>query len=277
MNAATFLEIYDRVKDAPDAVGRMRRFVLDLAVRGKLVEQDPDDEPASELYSQISKRREKLAHERNSRKQSMLQITSDNLPFKIPSNWRWVRFGQIADFSAGKTPSRNEASFWNTGHYSWVSIADMEHGETITTTKETVSAAAYRKVFKSEPNSSGTILLSFKLTIGKISRLGIPAFHNEAIISIRPHLQDLDPYIFTILPDCARRGESIQAVKGMTLNRASISNILFPLSPLAEQHRIVAKVNELMAMLDQICENLKKGKDRQVKLLDSVLREMLCQ
>ena len=166
MNAEQFLKVYDRVKDARDAVGRMRQFVLDLAVRGKLVEQNPDDEAASELFGQISKQREKLAHERNSRIQSVAQITSDDLPFEIPSNWRWVRFGQIVDFSAGKTPSRNEGSFWNTGHYSWVSIADMEDGETITTTKETVSATAYRKVFKSEPSASGTILLSFKLTIG---------------------------------------------------------------------------------------------------------------
>ena len=94
--------------------------------------------------------------------------------------------------------------------------------------------------------------MSFKLTIGKIARLGVPAFHNEAIISIRPHLAELDAYLFKVLPQFARQGDTKGAIKGATLNRDSISNILIPLPPLAEQHRIVAKVDELMALCDRL-------------------------
>ena len=94
--------------------------------------------------------------------------------------------------------------------------------------------------------------MSFKLTIGKIARLGIPAFHNEAIISIRPHLADLDPYLFKVLPAFARQGDTKGAIKGATLNRNSISNILLPLPPLAEQQRIVAKIDALMALCDRL-------------------------
>ena len=81
---------------------------------------------------------------------------------------------------------RNDTSFWNTGDHAWVSIADMEDGSVLTATKETVSNKAREKVFGSDPKPPGTIIMSFKLTIGKIARLGIPAFHNEAIISIWP-------------------------------------------------------------------------------------------
>jgi type I restriction enzyme, S subunit len=104
----------------------------------------------------------------------------------------------------------------------------------------------------SEPEPPETIIVSFKLTIGKIARLGISAFHNEAITSIRPHLADPDPYLFKVLPEFARRGDTKGAIKGATLNRDSISNILLPLPPLAEQHRIVAKVDELMGLCDRL-------------------------
>ena len=96
------------------------------------------------------------------------------------------------------------------------------------------------------------MIMSFKLTIGKIGRLGIPAYHNEAIISIRPHVADLDPHPFRTSPMFARQGKTKGRIKGQTLNRKSISNILLPLPPLAEQHRIVAKVDELMALCDRL-------------------------
>jgi hypothetical protein len=165
-------------------------------------------------------------------------------PHELPATWRWVRFGNIVDFSAGRTPSRNDTSFWNTGDFAWISIADMEDGKTVAATKETVSSKARANVFKCEPEAPGTMIMSFKLTIGKIARLGIAAFHNEAIISIRPHLDKLDPFLFKVLPDFARGGDTKGAIKGATLNRASISNISIPLPPLAEQHRIVAKIDE---------------------------------
>ena len=128
----------------------------------------------------------------------------------------------------------------------------MDDGQVLTATKETVSDKARELVFRSEPKPPGMIIMSFKLTIGTIARLGIPAFHNEAIISIKPHLADLDAYLFKILPEFAKQGDTKGAIKGATLNRDSISNILLPLPPLSEQHRIVAKVDELMALCDRL-------------------------
>lgn len=253
MNADRLLDLYDRIAEAPDAVPRLRRFVLDLAIRGRLVEQDPADEPASQLLGRIAEEKNRLVKEGEIKNRWNLADTPrDEAPLEVPATWRWVRFGNIVDFSAGRTPSRNDPSFWNTGDLAWVSIADMEDGKTVKSTKETVSRKAQAKVFKSQPDAPGTMIMSFKLTIGKIARLGIPAFHNEAIISIRPHLDDLDPFLFKVLPDLARGGEIKGAIKGATLNRESISNILIPLPPLGEQRRIVAKVDELMALCDQL-------------------------
>ena len=256
MNADRLLAYYERIANAPDAVPRLRRFILDLAVRGKLVEQVPNDEPAAELLKRIAKEKARMVKAGEVRdKPSLLGVAAEDKPFDVPESWRWVRFANIVDFSAGRTPSRNDLSFWNSGDHAWVSIADMDDGQVLTATKETVSDKARELVFRSEPKPPGMIIMSFKLTIGTIARLGIPAFHNEAIIAIKPHLADLDAYLFKILPEFARQGDTKGAIKGATLNRDSISNILFPLPPLAEQHRIVAKVNELMAL----CERLEKA------------------
>ncbi len=202
-------------------------------------------------------------------------IDCDEALFGIPSEWCWVRFGSIADFSAGRTPTRNEPSFWNTGDHPWVSIADMNDGETLTATKEAISREAAKRIFRSQPEQVGTMIMSFKLTIGKIARLGIPAYHNEAIIAIRPYIEEVDPYLIKALPFFARQGDTKGAIKGATLNRESISNIPIPLPPLAEQHRIVAKVDELMALCDRLEESLAAGDDTRSRLLDALLHEAL--
>jgi len=253
MNAERLLAHYEKIADAPNAVVRLRRFVLDLAVRGKLVPQDASDEPASELLKRIAAEKARLVKAGEIRnKPELPAVAEDDAPFDLPRTWKWVRLANVIDFSAGRTPSRHDPSFWNTGDHAWASIADMEDGQVLGTTKETVSNRARDKVFGSQPEAPGTLIMSFKLTIGKIARLGIPAFHNEAIIAIRPHLPDLDPYLFKVLPQFARRADPKGAVKGATLNRESISNILLPLPPLAEQHRIVAKVDELMGLCDRL-------------------------
>lgn len=275
MNPAQLLSHFDRISDAPDAIPHLRRFVLDLAVRGKLVEQDPRDEPASELLKKIEAEKVCLVKAGKIRKQEPApQVAIEDQPFELPSNWQWARFGSIADFAAGRTPSRHDFSFWNTGDYPWVSIGDMRDGGVVATTKETVSSKAKNQVFRSEPVPVGTLIMSFKLTIGKMSRLGVPAFHNEAIISIHPHLQAIDAYLFEVLPQFSRQGDTKDAIKGATLNRDSIANILLPLPPLAEQQRIIAKVDKLMALCDRLEAAQTKRESQRDRLVAASLHRL---
>ena len=261
MSPERLLEYFERISEAPDAIPRLRRFILDLAVRGKLVEQNPEDEPARCLLDSI-------------RKADSAESNSP-YPFEIPPTWVWTTFGDLADFSAGRTPSRNDTRFWNTGDYPWVSIADMEDGGLITATKETVSDIARGIVFKTDPPAAGTLLMSFKLTIGKVSRLGVPAYHNEAIISVHPRIDDMDAYFFTFLGLFAQSGRTKGAIKGATLNRKSLSAVPIPLPPLAEQHRIVAKVDELMALCDELEAQLTSAATTRARLLEATLHEAL--
>ena len=276
MNADRLFALYNRVVEAPDAVDHLRRFVLDLAVRGTLVEQDPADEPASELLKRIDEAKDRLAGFNRAKKSRALpRINPREIPFELPPAWQWVYFGNIVDFSAGRTPPRKEPSYWNTGDFPWISIADMDDGKTLRSTKETVSTEARLNVFKREPEPPGTMIMSFKLTIGKITKLGIPAFHNEAIISIRPHVGELDSYLFKVLPDLARGANTKGAIKGATLNRKSLSTIMVPLPPLAEQRRIVAKVDELMTLCDRLEEARAAREDTRDRLTKASLARLV--
>ena len=267
MNTKRFLALYDHVAEAPGAIPRLRQYILNLAVGGKLVGQDANEEPASELLKRsLDAKAEQLDARKVKQGRNYETVSSEIFQYELPETWQLVAFENLVEFSAGRTPSRKDPSFWDAENYPWVSISDIDDGKTLIKTKESVSAKARNEVYKCAPTPIGTTIMSFKLSIGKIARLGIAAFHNEAIISIHPYLQELDPYLFKVLPNIARSGDVKAAIKGATLNRKSISNLLIPLPPLQEQHRIVDKVDELMALCDKLEEAQTGHEDKRVLL-----------
>jgi len=176
-------------------------------------------------------------------------------PFDLPKNWRWIKFGDLVHFQIGKTPARGNRTFWDNGTYPWVSIADMSNGKILNNTKETVSEEAKDIVFKGGISPRGTLIMSFKLTIGKLAILDMDAFHNEAIISIYPNHGESDTirdYLFYIINALDLLRDTKAAIKGATLNKTSLNEILVPLPPLAEQKRIVVKIEEIFSVIDQI-------------------------
>ena len=104
--------------------------------------------------------------------------------FDIPDNWRWLKFGDLVDFNIGKTPPRAEKK------YNWVSISDMVENGYVDDTREFVSETAINEIFRNNIVEKDTLLMSFKLTVGRCSILKINAVHNEGIISIYPKIKD---------------------------------------------------------------------------------------
>ena len=192
--------------------------------------------------------------------------------WKIPSNWQWCRFGELCSFSAGRTPSRKESKYWNAGEYPWFSIADLRHGRVVKTSSETISETARTEIFKSPPVPAGALLMSFKLTIGKLSLLGVDAYHNEAIIRIEPFSDVLRDFLFKCLNGFDLSAGNKAAIKGNTLNQDSISNIFVALPPKGEIPRIVAKVDELMALCDTLEAQQQARRKLQNKLRQSTLQ-----
>ena len=205
---------------------------------------------------------------------------ADEVPFDIPDSWEWVRFCNIVNYSIGKTPPRKEDVYWKNPVHSWVSIADMVADGHIIKTKEAVNDYAANVSFKGKKSLAGTLLMSFKLTVGKVSILDIDAFHNEAIISIYPFVDDdkiMTSYLFTVLPLISQLGETKTAIKGNTLNSESLDNLWIPLPPLNEQDRICKRIKELNPVLsnyseiEQEVEHLNKYFPEQLK--KSILQE----
>ena len=250
---------------------QLKNSILQMAVQGKLVPQDPNDEPASVLLERIRAEKERLIKEKKIKREKNPSVIfkgadntpyekigdevrslADEVPFDIPDSWEWVRFKDLVDYSMGKTPPRKETEYWSNGTLPWVSIADLVADGTVTATKECVNSFAAENTFKGKISKAGTLLMSFKLTVGKVSILGIDAFHNEAIISIYSFV---DPdkittmFLFATLPLLSQSGDTKSAIKGNTLNSDSLDALLIPLPPIMEQKRIFDKLHELTTPL----------------------------
>ena len=249
----------------------LKKSILHEAIQGKLVPQIAEEGTARELLGQIRQEKQKLVEEGKLKKTALTdsiifkgednryyekidQLCKDiteEIPFEIPENWEWARLSSIVRMTIGKTPPRGEQSYWNNGIYPWVSISDMYEGGITSETKEKVSEYAANNLF-SAISPKGSLLMSFKLTVGRTTILGIDAYHNEAIITIFPYLSNdniMKMYLFKLLPILSTNGDSKDAIKGKTLNSKSLANLLIPLPPLQEQQRIVAQIERLFEQL----------------------------
>ena len=277
MQLSSFLNNYDLCQDRLNLLNteikeQLKKSILQESIQGKLVPQDPSDEPASELLKRIREEKLRLVKEGKLKKKDITdsvifkgddnrhyekigdQIVdiSEDIPFDLPYNWCWCRFSNIASMTIGKTPARGEQAYWINGKYNWVSISDMVDGGTISSTKEKVSDLAVKEILSAQISEKGSLLMSFKLSIGKTSILDIDAYHNEAIITIRPVIDkeySMRNYLFKVLPLIANLGELKDAIKGKTLNSRSLANLLIPLPPLQEQQRIIERINLLSKQL----------------------------
>ena len=274
------VEEYEKSKVALDKLEsglqpNLKKSILQYAIQGKLVPQNPDDEPASVLLERIRTEKARLVKEKKIKKDKnesvifrgdnnsyyekladgTVKCIDEEIPFEIPENWEWVRFRDMVQFSLGKTPERVDSTYWTSNEVPWVSIADMEDKSILTKTKEFISQKALTEKFNNTFSPIGTLIMSFKLTIGKVSILGINAVHNEAIISIYPFINDNNitrNYLFNFLSIITGYTASTDAIKGATLNSKKMSEMLVPLPPLAEQKRIVAALEAALSGLDKI-------------------------
>ena len=204
---------FREIIEVPNGIKRFNDLVLKLAVTGNL-----------QLKS----------------KQSLDNETG------LPKNWSIKSFSEIASFTIGKTPPTKDSSYWaNSDSIMWVSIADMRNGETIDQSNKYVTNLAKEEVFGREPWPVGTLLMSFKLTIGKMARLGRPAFFNEAIIAFDTGNKITNEYLFRVLPVLSQKADSKGAIKGNTLNSDSIRKMLIPIPPIDEQEILINIIDEI--------------------------------
>lgn len=189
---------------------------------------------------------------------------------RYPVNWEIVKLSDICDIKIGKTPARKTPGFWKDGIYPWLSISDMNQGRMISNTKEKITEYAAKKT-KINLVPQNTLLLSFKLSIGKVGITAIPMFTNEAIAALTNiSKKATTEYLYWVLKSINLEEGIDRAAKGKTLNKKKLAEIEIPLPPLPEQKRIATILDKADALRDKRKKSIAKLDD----LLQSVFFDM---
>ena len=256
MNAVQLLAHYEQIADAPDAIPRLRRFILNLAVQGKLVEQDPADEPASELLERIAEEKARLVKAGEAKKAKPLPPVDEDADFDVPATWCWTRLGVITSYiQRGKSPKyavSDGATVVSQKCVQWSGL-DLTVAKQVTfESLEKYEDIRFLRDGDLLWNSTGTG------TIGRIIRLvDLPKkLVCDSHVTVVRCLEVDSEYIRTWL--CSDHvftlieGRAAGSTNQVELTAQMANNQVIPLPPLAEQHRIVAKVDELMGLCDRL-------------------------
>ncbi|WP_353266150.1 restriction endonuclease subunit S [Gemmatimonas sp.] len=241
MNATELLVLYERVADAPDAAKKMRQLVLELAVRGQLVEQSAFLAP--EVNSSESGPRS-------------VGITEEERFVDVPTQWSWKRISEIGSLAGGMTPTMGRAEYWD-GDIVWLSPKDIKASEVSNSElKITAKGLSETRLKLFPPGSlfivarSGILKRTLPVAINTVA-----ATANQDLKVLVPFQGSLSRYLQIMLRGFERFILNRLVKTGTTVQSLRYDEFeyqAFPLPPLDEQHRIVAKVDELMALCDQL-------------------------
>jgi type I restriction enzyme, S subunit len=267
---------FDLLLDRPEAVDALEQTILQLAVRGLLVPQDPTDEPASVLLQKIRTEKDHLiAQGKIKRDKPLPPITDAEKPFELPQGWEWVRLGSISEFTNGFAfPSSEFTS--NTSGIGVIKIGDIQNGEVSVAGMSYVSNEYGEGVDRAFDVLHGDLLIAMSgATTGK---LGFNRQHNRFLLNQRVGKIDLllvdDQFAFQYLTTKILENLAISAGSAIpNLSTSQIKEIMFPLPPIAEQSRIVTCVNELRALCADVRQRLREQQTTQSHLADALLMQ----
>ncbi len=272
-------------------VEKLKQKILDLAIRGKLVPQDSNDEPASVLIERIRTEKEELIKQgkiKRDKNESYIFKGDDNsyyekvcgeticidneLPFEIPKNWMWARLGSIGNWGAGSTPLRSNLNYYNNGTIPWLKTGELNDG-IIRSTEEHITELALKEC-SLRINPIGSVLIAmYGATIGKLAIAGIDLTTNQACCACQVSNAIVNQYLFFFLQAI----KSLLIKKGAggaqpNISREIIVGTLIPIPPKEEQNRILKKLSftlDKIRQLDELNKDVKKlSSQLKYKILD---------
>ncbi len=230
---------------------QLKASILQYAIQGKLVEQRPEEGTGEELYQQIQAEKQRLIAEKKIKKEKPLEeIFDDEIPFDIPESWKWVKVGEIGSWGAGATPPKTNPAYYG-GSIPWLKTGDLNDGF-ISEIPEFITDLALEKT-SVRLNPVGSVLMAmYGATIGKLGILEIPATTNQACCACIPYNGIHNRYLFYYLMSMRRTYISMaEGGAQPNISKEKIVNSLLPLPPLDEQKRIIAKIEELLPLVDR--------------------------
>ena len=242
---------------------KLRQKILDLAIRGKLVPQDPNDEPASVLIEKIRLEKEQLIKEKKIKrdKNESYIYRSDKsyyeqLPFEIPNNWTWCKLGEICGVVRGGSPRPAGSNIYYNGDIPFLKVADLTKSKNmyVNTYQYTIKEAG---LVKTRFIKKGTLLLTNSgATLGVPKICGIDATINDGIAAFLDLDDNQIEYLYWFLESQTQNMRNIdQGAAQPNLNTDIIKDFLIPIPPLTEQKRIASEIKHLFSVIDSLEEN----------------------
>ena len=243
---------FDIAIKSPDGIKKLREMILSLAMQGKLVPQDPNDPPASELLKEIEVEKKKLIKEGKIKKQEPLPpIKPEEVPYALPAGWEWVRLYNYGVWKSGSTPSRSKLSYYG-GEIPWVKSGEVKQGR-IVETDETITRQALEECSLAI-NSVGSVLVAmYGANIGEVGVLEVEAATNQAVCACKTYAGIHNIFLYRLIQSLKAQFVSQGAGAAQpNISREKIIYTVAPLPPFTEQKRIVAKVDALMELCDKL-------------------------
>ncbi len=248
----------------------LKNSILQLAVQGKLVEQRPEEGTAEELYQQIQAEMHKL--------KTIDKIEEDEVPFEIPNNWFWVRLGTALIIERGGSPRPIKAYLTDSSDgVNWIKIGDTDKGgKYINSTQEKIIPEGMKK---SRFVHKGDFLLSNSMSFGRPYILNIDGCIHDGWLVLRPIVELFDKnYLYYLLSSPMVFQQFCNRVAGAVVNNLNSDKValtLVPVPPLAEQKRIVAKIEELLPYIDRYEKAWSKLEDFNKRFPDDMQKSIL--
>ncbi len=275
-NTWQFINIhFSELYSVKENVNELRKAILQLAVMGNLVPQDPNDQPASELLKDIEAEKRRLAKEDKIRKtRSLPEISSDQIPFEIPNNWVWVRFGVIAQHNSGKTLDSKR----NTGiPRDYITTSNLYWGR--------FELGNLRQMLIRDEELEKCSARINDLLICEGGEAGRAAVWNyDYTMCFQNHIHrarfygNINPYFaYRFFEKLDATGEINNYRKGIgisNLSGKSLGSIVFPLPPVSEQNHIVSKIDHLMELCDSLDKEIDTATCKQSELLDAIMAQV---
>ena len=276
------LKHFDLLATAPGGVARLRELILTLAVRGKLVPQDPADEPSSVLLQKIRAEKDRLIAEGKIKRDKPLPlITDEEKPFELPQGWEWVRLNaMLQKIGAGSTPRGGKEVYVTSG-------VKFLRSQNVWDDGLRLAGVAFIRP-ETHAKMSGTVVVAddllFNITGASIGRCAVvPSDFDEANVSqhvtiVRSVLPAINAFLHKVLVSQHVQQAVMAAQVGVSregLSIAKLGNFLIPVPPLAEQSRIVARVEELRQLCTDLRQRLTASRATQGQLAQTLVETAL--
>ncbi|MDU7109406.1 MAG: restriction endonuclease subunit S, partial [Clostridium perfringens] len=236
--------------------------ILQLAIQGKLVPQEENDEPASVLLERIKKEKDELINKKIIKKEkSFPDITDDEKLFELPNGWEWCRLGKIFNIVRGSSPRPKGHPMYfteNKTDYKWVTIKDITQFSKNNLLYKTNEYLTYEGSLKSRFIKKGEIIIAVSGSIGKTAIMDIDGYIYDGLAGLKNIIESetLVKYIYYILTTWKENLNNIsEGTSIQNINTDKLNNLLIALPPLEEQKRIVAKVDSLFKLIDELDSN----------------------